>query len=310
VEVIVCGDAPSLPNNKETTSNKEESYSYLIILSFTCDYSKTVHYILSLLFIQLLVRIAVRLGGAPYGIGIWNTPFIKSKYTRGELKKLRQMKTEIDPNGILNPNKFFKIKGRFFSVPSLFFNPLIFRPILALSHFFAPVIGPIARLSGPEPQSTWDVPPQEVKQGEDLLLQSAQRCTSCGACIPVCPAYTITEDELVTGRSKLRMAEAMTNGLQLEESEAFASFQCLHCGLCEEVCQTHLPLRDCYLVLEDWLGDRFGSPAETVKNFIDTLDSRREFIKDIFGLDLPDWSPEESLTRVPIVERSPNGGSE
>ncbi len=310
VEVIVCGDAPSPPNNKEITSNKERLFSYLIIVSFTCDHSKTVHYILSLLFIQLLVRIAVRSGGAPYGIGIWNTPFIRSKYNQGDLKKLRQRKTEIDPNGILNPNKFFKIKGRFFNVPSFFLNPVILRPILALSSFLAPVLGPIARLSRPEPQSKWNVPPQKVNQGKDLLLQSSQRCTSCGACISVCPAYSITEDELVTGRSKLRMAEAMTNGLQLEESEAFASFQCLHCGLCEEVCQTHLPLRDCYLVLEDWLEDRFGPPAETVQEFIDKLDSRREFIKDIFGLDLPDWSPEESLTRVPIVERSPNRGSE
>jgi ferredoxin len=105
------------------------------------------------------------------------------------------------------------------------------------------------------------------------------------------------------------MAEAMINGIRLEGSEAFASFQCLHCGLCEEVCQTHLPLRDCYLVLEDWLESRFGSPAETVWDFIHELDSRREFVRDIFGLDLPEWSPEESLTRVPKVERSTDGGN-
>jgi FAD/FMN-containing dehydrogenase/ferredoxin len=317
VEVIVCDSNLIETNGKETISKNGKSHSFLLIVSFRCDYSRTVHYVLSLLFNQLLVRMAVRFGGAPYGIGIWNTPFIQSKYSRDNLNKLKQTKNKIDPKGILNPNKFFKIRGRFFSIPSSMLHPVIFRPILALSHFFSPVIGLIARITAPEAQNRWDIPIiesdrpiKENNRGEDLLHQSAQRCTSCGACISVCPAYHITEDELVTGRSKLRMVEAMTNGMRLEISEAYAPFQCLHCGLCEEVCQTQLPLRDCYLVLEDWLENRFGSPADTVQDFVDQLDSRREFINDIFGLVLPDWSPEEKLLRVPAIERSLNGGEE
>jgi hypothetical protein len=61
-------------------------------------------------------------------------------------------------------------------------------------------------------------------------------------------------------------------------------------------------------VLEDRLEDRFGSPAETVQNFVEKLDSRREFIKDIFGLDLPDWLPEKNLSRVPVIDRPADGG--
>jgi FAD/FMN-containing dehydrogenase/ferredoxin len=308
VEVIVCGKNHSHLYDGESISKNRGSYSYLLIVSFSCDYSRTVHYVLSLLFIQLLVRMAVNYGGAPYGVGIWNTPFITSKYSRSQLNRLRQKKHEIDPKDILNPNKFFKIKGRFFSIPSLILHPVIFRPILVLSHLFAPILGLIARLTGPEPQSRWDIPTQEGNLREDLLHQSAQRCTLCGACISVCPAYHITEDELVTGRTKLRMAEAMKKNVGLCQEEAHAPFQCLHCGLCEEVCQTHLPLRDCYLVLEDLLENRFGSPAETVQSFVEKLDSRREFIKDIFGLDLPDWSPEDKLSRVPVVDRPVDGG--
>jgi ferredoxin len=308
VEVIVCNNNQSNINGGESTSKNNGFYSYLLIVSFSCDYSRTIHYVLSLLFIQLLVRLAVRNGGAPYGIGIWNTPFITSKYSRSQLSRLRQKKHEIDPQDILNPNKFFKIKGRFFSIPSLFLHPIIFRPVLALSHLLAPILGLITRLAGPKSQSRWDIPSNESNGGEDLLHQSSQRCTSCGACISVCPAYHITEDELTTGRTKLRMAEAIKDGVELNQEEAHAPFQCLHCGLCEEVCQTHLPLRDCYLVLEDWLEDRFGPPAETVQNFVEKLDSRREFIKDIFGLDLPDWSPEEKLSRVPAVDRPTDGG--
>jgi FAD/FMN-containing dehydrogenase/ferredoxin len=307
VEVVVCGKGQSFISDEESTPQNKGLYSYLLIVSFSCDYSRVVHYIMSLLFIQLLVRIAVRYGGAPYGVGIWNTPFIKSKYSQSQLTRLKRLKQKIDPKDTLNPNKFFKVKGRFFSIPSLFLRPIIFRPVLAVSNMFAPILGQIAKLVGPESQIRWDIPTQESNNGEDLLHQSALRCTSCGACISVCPAYHITEDELVTGRTKLRMAEAMKKGVGLHQEGAQAPFQCLHCGLCEEVCQTHLPLRDCYLVLEDWLEDRFGSPAETVLNFVEKLDSRREFIREIFGLDLPDWSPEGKLSRVPAVERSASG---
>ncbi|MBN2320878.1 MAG: 4Fe-4S dicluster domain-containing protein, partial [Acidobacteria bacterium] len=295
IEVIVC--------------RHDNSCSYLVIVAFSCDYAKFIHYLLSLLFIQLSVRLAVRQGGHPYGIGIWNTPFVQSKYSRIDLDRLRKRKREIDPYETLNPNKFFKIKGRFHNIPARFMHPLIFQPIMASARFFTPVLGLFARLFEPARQSRWDVPGQEDNQGKNLLHQSAQRCTSCGSCISVCPAYHITRDELVAGRTKLRMAEAMMNGIGLESIEAHAPFQCLHCGLCEEVCQTHLPLRDCYLVLESWLENRFGSPAQTVQQFIEKLDSNRDCVKEVFGLDLPDWDPGEKLSRVPVIKR-PSAGDE
>jgi FAD/FMN-containing dehydrogenase/heterodisulfide reductase subunit C len=288
-------------------SRSEGHPSHLVIVSFGCDYTKSIHYILSLLFIQLLVRMAVRCGGHPYGIGIWNTPFIASRYKKDRLDHLKRKKQETDPSEILNPNKFFKIKGRFFSIPALFMHPIIFRLILGLSHFFAPALGVVARITGPKQSEKWNVPSQDDAKGKTLLHECAQRCTSCGSCIAVCPAYYFTKDELVTGRAKLLMAEAMLKGVELQPSEAQAPFQCLHCGLCEEVCQTHLPLRDCYQVLEDWIENRFGSAAETVQSFIEKLDSNRNFIYDIFGLDLPEWSPNERLARVPAAERASKG---
>jgi ferredoxin len=104
------------------------------------------------------------------------------------------------------------------------------------------------------------------------------------------------------------MAEAMKNGVELNQGEAHAPFQCLHCGLCEEVCQTRLPLRECYLVLEDRIENRFGSPVETIKKFIEDLDSRRDFISEVFGLRVPEWSPEEHVNRVPVVEKHAKDG--
>ena len=288
IEVIVC-----------RTGN---NFNYLVIISFSCDYTKSAHYALSLLLIQMMVRLATRCGGCPYGIGIWNTPFIKSKYNRDQLKRLKADKSTLDQKETLNPFKFFKIKGRFFGIPALFLHADIFPAILTFAHFFSPVLGYCAALIRPKQLNHWDVPNKE-DQGELLLNQSFQRCTSCGSCVSVCPAYHITHDELVTGRTKLRMAEAMINGVELSQGEAHAPFQCLHCGLCEEVCQTRLPLRECYLVLEDRIENRYGSPIETIRKFIEDLDGRKDFISEVFGLRIPEWSPEEHMKRVPVVEK-------
>lgn len=288
IEVIVCRSG--------------KTFTYLVLVSFSCDHTKSVHYTLTLLLIQLMVRLATRCGGYPYGIGIWNTPFIKYKYSRERLKNLKTQKNTLDQNKTLNPHKFFKIKGRFYGIPSILLHADIFPMILAATHFLSPVLGSFTALIRPKQQDHWDVPNKE-EQGELLLNQSFLRCTSCGSCVSVCPAYHITHNELVTGRTKLRMAEAMKNGVELNLEEAHATFQCLHCGLCEEVCQTRLPLRECYLVLEDRIENRFGSPVETVKKFIEDLDSRRDFISEVFGLRVPEWSPEEHVKRVPVVEK-------
>ncbi len=297
------------PTMEVIVGKEGKEYSHLVIMAFSCDYSRSLHYILCLLFIQLLVRLAVRSQGHPYGIGIWNTPFVKARFGSAQLYKLKRKKRELDPDKLLNPHKFFRIKGRFLSIPALALQPLPFRAILAMAQVFSPILGLAARLSTPESLDTWDVPPPEENQGKALLFQTAQRCTSCGSCISVCPAYHITRDELVAGRTKLRMAEILMNGQTLSNSEAHAPFQCLHCGLCEEVCQTQLPLRDCYLVLEGWLENRYGSPAETVQAFIDNMDRNRDFIKEVFGLDLPPWTPEAPPSRIPHVERPEPGGA-
>jgi len=298
-----------VPSIEVIVSRGEESFSYLVILSFNCDYSKSLHYLLSLLFNQLLVRLAGKWGGYPYGIGIWNTPFIRQKYSPAQLKRLKSIKLEVDPGRTLNPNKFFKIRGRFFSIPALALRPFFFGPVMAIARLMAGFLGLIVSLSKPKGPVLWKLPEPEERQGRNFVHQCAQRCTSCGSCLSVCPAYHLTRDELVTGRAKLRMAEALLKDFELTRSEAQRPFQCLRCGLCEEVCQTHLPLRDAYLILEEWLEDRFGTPEDSVKDFVEKLDENRDFIRAVFGLDWPEWSPNgKQPPRVPQFQKSEEEG--
>ncbi len=267
----------------------------VVIASFACDPTRRWNYLLRLVLVQLLVCHGVRLGGRPYGLGIWNTPFLAAVYPAEERRRLLRRKQQLDPRQLLNPHKFFGIRSRFFSLPGIIFRPAFFRAALGCARLLSPLLGALARMGDTARASRWSVPAPEEQEGVQLLRQTVLRCTSCGSCVSACPAYLLTGDELVTGRSKLRMAEAWLAGEEIQASEAQRPFQCLRCGLCEEVCQTRLPLRDCYLVLEKWVEKRHGYPKELVHEFVQRLDANRELVRVTFGLDLPDWIPEGSI---------------
>ncbi len=170
----------------------------------------------------------------------------------------------------------------------LFFGP-VFRLGLFAVWALSPLVGPLARMLAPPLAPRWKVPDPTEEGGFQLIAQTHLRCTFCGSCISTCPAYLLTHDELVTGRAKLRLAQALISGEEVSAREAASPFQCLQCGLCEEVCQTRLPLRQTYAVLERWLADRHGYPKQTVDAFVDLAEKHRARFIDAFGLLQPAW---------------------
>ncbi len=239
-----------------------------VIAAFPCDFRKPLSYFLNLLLAQLLVRLGTRLGGSPYGIGTWNAPFIRRRYSGQALHDMRRLKKRIDPHSILNPGKFFRLRARFFNIPGPIFHPVVYAASLGALNVLSPFVGLVARLSKPERDPRWTPPSPEAEKGASILSESSLRCTFCGACVSVCPAYILTRDELATGRAKLRLAEAVLSQKEVPGAEAGRAFQCLRCSLCEEVCQTRLPLVDCYAALEAQIEGRFGRPAETIARFV------------------------------------------
>ena len=290
----------------------------VLIASFTCDFRRRISYFVRLMFVQFLLRLGVTWHGSPYGFGIWNAPFIHAHYPEAELRELIRRKSEYDPEGLLNPDKFFSVRTRFFNLPGLMFRPRLFEAALKLALSFTPIWRRLARIPGANgnsqprrgaavPHPGWQVPKLEENGGRRLLAESALRCTNCGSCIGACPAYLLTGDELVTGRSKLRLAEALEAREQVQAAEGHSPFQCLRCGLCEEVCQTRLPLRDCYQVLEDRIKERWGLPEEEISRFVALVDERRAWLADTFGLEFPEWSPAESMNGIPAARRMGDG---
>ncbi len=270
----------------------------VVIAAFACDASRGLDYLLRLVLVQLLTRAGVRHGGKPYGIGIWNAPLVRTALSPERLAALASRKRELDPRRLLNPGKFFRVRTRLHNLTGIFFAPRVYALLMGAVSAAAPALGALARAGGARAgrHDRWRVPPSEDGGGRPLLRESAQRCTFCGSCVSTCPAYLLTGDELVTGRAKLQLAEALARGESIRSEEAHRPFQCFACRLCEEVCQTRLPLVDCYGALEAWVQEVSGRPDALIAEFAARADAERDRFARTFGLDLPAWPDREART--------------
>ena len=271
-------------------TDSESKENCIVISSFICNYTKKFDYILRLCLVQLLMSLGLRHKAKPYGLGIWNAPFYKKRYSKEECSRLIKRKHEIDPMFLLNPSKFFSLKTRILNIPGIFFKSIVYEMELFLLRIISPILGIIGKITGKHRLHHWNKPECEDEKDKRLLLsETYSRCVSCGSCIAVCPAYKILKTELVTARSKLRLADIVTNYGMYEINEAKSTFLCLQCGMCEEVCQTRLPLTNCYEVLEYFLLKNIEFPNVEIKHFIDKLEQNKSVVLAISGMKTPEW---------------------
>ncbi len=74
---------------------------------FPTDERRNLPYLLSLSITKKLHDVARKLGGRPYGVGLWNTPYLGHTFSQEDLKELRRRKRLVDPDGIMNPGKLY-----------------------------------------------------------------------------------------------------------------------------------------------------------------------------------------------------------
>jgi glycolate oxidase len=74
---------------------------------YGCDAARPLPYLLALSLTKKLYDIAFRHGGRPYGIGVWNTPYLAHALSADDLATRRAEKRSLDPLNILNPGKVY-----------------------------------------------------------------------------------------------------------------------------------------------------------------------------------------------------------
>ncbi|MDN5345048.1 MAG: glycolate oxidase [Clostridia bacterium] len=78
-----------------------------VFTGYRADVRQGFRYLVAMAVTGKLHTLARRLGGHPYSIGLWNTPYLPSIYSRKELAAARGRKQQLDPKGLLNPGKHY-----------------------------------------------------------------------------------------------------------------------------------------------------------------------------------------------------------
>ncbi len=242
----------------------------LFLALLTSDNRKTAFYA-DLMLIPMMLRLAVQHhGGKPYGIGVWNTPFLRDLYPKQELKRLIDYKKKVDPKGILNPGKFFAPSGRLGPIQKILFHPKTFATGLSTAQWL------MLRLFSVIPKEAFR---RRIPMGPEKIEEIAcdvLSCAQCGSCVARCPVYKATGDETLTARGKLLTVKKALEKKELELSKALPLYFCLHCSRCDEECQVHLKHRPLFENLEKYLAESADFPLEQVLKFVQEVENSPE----------------------------------
>jgi glutamate synthase domain-containing protein 2/FAD/FMN-containing dehydrogenase/glutamate synthase domain-containing protein 3/ferredoxin len=255
------------------TSHLVNHGQVLFLAMIATDHRKAIFYA-DLLLIPMMVRLAVQsFQGKPYGLGIWNTPFLRDLYPKEEWKALVRYKKKKDPDGILNPGKFFNVSGRLGALQKILFHPTLFNLEMISTQWI--LFNLLSIL--PEKALRRRIP--IVPKGLEEISRNILSCAQCGNCVTRCPVYHATGDETFTSRGKLLTLKRALDQNQLELSRILPLYFCLHCGRCDEECQVNLKHRELFEHFEKYLSSTIDFPIQEVKDFIQEVENSPEFYR-------------------------------
>ena len=93
-------------------------HDVMVMTMFNADERNMLEYLQGLALVKKLQDIGGRYGGKPYGIGLWNTPYVERCQSAQELAELKRQKQLLDAKNIMNPGK--RYAAPFMLHPALF----------------------------------------------------------------------------------------------------------------------------------------------------------------------------------------------
>ena len=267
----------------------------LLLPMIPCDRRDGRRYAALLTLVSLLTRLGIKVGGRPYGVGIWNTPFARQRFGATRLAELAAEKRRVDPRAVLNPGKMFGIGSSYGGLTGLVLHPAFVTPGLALLDRTLPLLGGFVGKGRDGSVADPGHYPETMEESA-FAAKTLLGCTQCGNCVVVCPAYQVTLHEGTTARAKLRLLGELLEGREVTGHESDTAFICTHCGECERVCQTHLPLVRAWDVLEARLAGKHGRPEPAIRAFVDGLGGHPAYLKMIGSTPYRSGAPQAGAT--------------
>jgi len=245
----------------------------LFLAMITSDHRKAIFYI-DLMLVPMMVRLAIQFySGKPYGLGIWNTPFLRDLFSKEEVTKLVQYKKKVDPHGILNPGKFFTVSGKLGPLQKMIFHSDIFNLELTAMNWL------LFKLFSIIPEKTLRQQLPASPLGLEGVSNEVNSCAQCGNCVSRCPVYRATRDETFSARGKLLTIKRAMETKKIELSKVLPLYFCLHCGRCDEECQVNIKHRPLYSNLEAHFSSTIDFPIQEVTRFIQEVENSPEFYR-------------------------------
>ena len=88
------------------------------LVMYHADETQKIEYLFLMAKTKLIYDAAIKLGGRPYGIGLWNSVYLQKAYSQEQIRELQKIKKLLDPQKIINPGKILN--------PPLLVNPKLF----------------------------------------------------------------------------------------------------------------------------------------------------------------------------------------
>ena len=223
-------------------------------------------------------KIAEEQGGHPYATGCFFARKADAVLGAERVRQLRAFKSEVDPNGIMNPGK---VLG----------NGLI-DVFMGLARTFEPVI----RVMG----NSFKVPAEERIDGQgkrgipDDVAWYAYACAQCGYCVDECDQYYGRGWESESPRGKwFFLREFMEGRAKMTQDWVDNFMACTTCEVCNVKCPLELPIEPAWLQMRGELihkQDRLTFPPFEIMRA--SLRKERN-IWASYSADRSAWVPEE-----------------
>ena len=232
-----------------------------------------------------VLKIAKESGGRAYATGLYFAGEANNVLGADRVRRLREFKTQVDPQGLFNPHKVLGGK-----------------PFLSAFMSMAGVFEPVVRIFGNASKS----PVGERVEGQgrrgipDDLAWYAYACTQCGYCVDECDQYYGRGWESQTPRGKWYfLRQYMEGKVDWNQKMVDSILACTTCELCNVKCCEDLPIEPSWLKLRGQLihdeGRLTFPPFEIMRQSL----LKEHNIWAAYRVDRPRWMPEEVLGMLP-----------
>ncbi len=237
--------------------NGEEVLLQTILLANT----DTLRHKTYLGLVPFMTQAAIHFGGRPYGIGIWNLPFLKSIDCGGSDRRvpaLWELKKQWDPLRLVNQVKFVNPVGRRLSLR-------LFQKITPIFMSYGVRLLWRGRENG-RGMSLYSIPrlfwklnklifprviPPRLETPREPILQMAVHCAECDSCERVCPTSDVFGLlGVATPVTRRKTAVRLARGENISQLEALGFLVCTRCDNCTRICPTDIPLTRMFDLVE------------------------------------------------------------